>query len=277
MMDWLTSPWNYNFMQAAFVMIILLGLLGGMAGSIVVTQRSALLVESLAHGLLPGLVLAYVWIGRSTWSLLLGGLLAIILTRLLILVFSLHRRTDHTTGSVIVIGFNFALGLILLRIYRSELDISLDHFILGNLLAVSWNDNLFTGGVVVLTFLILLFFYAPIKIFLFDSAYVARRGWPVMPTRLVLELVVSVATLLCFQAVGLLLTLAILIVPVATVQLVARHLWQMFLFGGLLGASQGVVGLMLAYHLDWPGSPPIVMLAVMTYTAVLCQRRWVAK
>ena len=102
--------------------------------------------------------LAYVWFGRSTWSLLLGGLLAIILTRLLILAFAVHRRTDHTTGSVIVIGFNFALGLILLRLYRSELDISLDHFILGDLLAVSWTDNLFAGGVVVVTFLLLLFF-----------------------------------------------------------------------------------------------------------------------
>ncbi len=277
MMDWLISPWTYNFMQTAFVMIILLGLLGGMAGSIVVTQRSALLVECLSHGLLPGLVVAYVLIGRSTWSLLLGGLLAIILTRLLVLVYSLHRRTDHTTGSVIVIGLNFALGLILVRLYRSELDISLDHFILGNLLAVSWKDNLFAGGVVLSTFLVLLFLYAPVKIFLFDSAYASRRDWPVMPTRLVLELLVSVATILCVQAVGLILTLAILIIPVATVQLVARHLWQMFLFGGLLGAAQGVVGLMLAFHLDWPGTPPIVMLAVMTYTAVLCHRRWVAQ
>ena len=277
MTDWLTAPWTYDFMQTAFVMIILLGLLGGMAGSIVVTQRSALVLESLSHGLLPGLVLAYVWIGRSTWSLLLGGLLAIILTRLLVLVFVLHRRTDHTTGCAIVIGFNFAMGLILWRLYRSELDISLDHFILGNLLAVSWKDNLFAGGVVVSTFLILLFFYAPVKIYLFDSSYSDRRGWPVIPTRLVLELLVSIATILCVQAVGLILTLAILIVPVATVQLVARHLWQMFLFGGLLGASQGVLGLVLAFHLDWPGTPPIVMLAVMTYTAVLCQRQWVAK
>ena len=277
MMEWLTSPWTYDFMRSALVMIVLLGLLGGMAGSIVVTQRSALQVESLAHGLLPGLILAYVWIGRSTWSLLLGGLLAIILTRLLILAFAVHRRTDHTTGSVIVIGFNFALGLILLRLYRSELDISLDHFILGDLLAVSWSDNLFAGGVVVVTFLLLLFFYAPVKIFLFDPAYAARRGWPVMPTRLALELMISVATLLCFQAVGLILTLAILIIPVATVQLMARYLWQMFLFGGLLGALQGIFGLMLAYHLDWPGTPPIVMLSVLTYTVVLCQRRWAAK
>ena len=88
---------------------------------------------------------------------------------------------------------------------------------------------------------------------------------------------VSVATLLCFQAVGLILTLAILIVPVATVQLMARYLWQMFLFGGLLGALQGIIGLMLAYHLDWPGTPPIVMLSVLTYTVVLCQRRWATK
>ena len=53
MMDWLTSPWTYDFMKTALVMIVLLGLLGGMAGSIVVTQRSALQVESLAHVSFP--------------------------------------------------------------------------------------------------------------------------------------------------------------------------------------------------------------------------------
>ena len=273
MIEWLIAPWTYAFMRAAFTMVILLGVLGGMAGTIVVTQRSALQVESLAHALLPGLILAYLWMGRSTGSLLLGGVLAVLLTRLLSLAFALHPRTDHTTGSAIVIGFNFSLGLILLSIYRNDLPIALDHFILGDLLAVSETDNWFAGGVVLLILLVLLLFYGPIKIFLFDVSYSARRGWPTWLTRLSLEVVISIATILSFQAVGLVLTLAILIVPAATVQLVARHLWQMFVFGSLLGAVEGILGLMIAYYLDWPSTPPIIMVSVSLYTALLLHQR----
>lgn len=277
MMDWLIAPWHFDFMRAALTMIFLLGLLGGMAGTVVVTQRFALQVESLAHGLLPGLILAYVWLGRSTGSLLLGGVLAILLTRLLSFVFSFHQRTDHTTGSAIVIGFNFALGLLLLSLYRNDLPIALDHFILGDLLAVSWADNGFAAGVVALSGLLLFLFYAPIKIFLLDTAYASRRGLPILLTRIALEILISLATILCFQAVGLVLTLAILIVPVATLQLVAKHLWQMFIFGGLLGAIEGMLGLMIAYHLDLPSTPPIILVAVGIYGLLLLQRAWISR
>lgn len=277
MIEWLIAPWNFPFMRAAFTMVILLGMLGGMAGTIVVTQRSALQVEGLAHALLPGLILAYVWMGRSTWSLLFGGVFAILLTRLLSLVFAIHQRTDHTTGSAIVIGFNFSLGLILLSLYRNELPLSLDHFILGDLLAVSETDNWFAGGVVLLLLLLLFLFYSPLKVFLLDASYAARRGWPTLFTRLALEVVISIATILSFQAVGLVLTLAILIVPAATAQLVAKHLWQMFLFGGILGSLEGITGLMIAYHLDWPSTPPIIMVSVTVYTALLLQQRLVSK
>ncbi|MBF0289283.1 MAG: metal ABC transporter permease [SAR324 cluster bacterium] len=277
MIYWLMEPWAFSFMQTAVTMAVLLGFLGGMAGSIVVTQRSALQVESLAHALLPGLVIAYLWMGRSTWSLLIGGIFAVILTRLLSLVFSFHQRTDHTTGSAIIIGFNFSLGLLLYHIYRNQLPISLDHFILGDLLAVSWTDNWFAMAVVLSLFLLLLFFYSPIKAFLFDPDYTARRGWPILTARTILEVVISIATILSFQSVGLILTLAILIVPAATIQMVARHLWQMFVFGGLLGAFEGVAGLSISYYLNWPSTPPIVMLSVAIYTLVLAQKIWKEK
>lgn len=277
MIDWLMAPWSFAFMQSAFAMIGLLGLLGGLAGTVIVTQRSALQVESLAHALLPGLILAYVWLGRSTEGLLLGGFLAMVLTRLLSFVFSFHPRTDSTTGSTIVIGFNFALGVLLLHLYQNDLPISLEHFILGDLLAVSWADNGFAGGMVLVAGGLLLLFYAPVKIFLLDPAYVARRGWPMVFTRISLEVLISLATVLSFQAVGMVLTLAILIVPVATVQLLAKHLWHLFVFGGILGALQGIVGLMLAYHLDIPSTPPIILISVSTYLFVLLQRYWSGK
>ena len=259
-------------MQSAFAMIGLLGLLGGLAGTVIVTQRSALQVESLAHALLPGLIVAYVWVGSSTAGLLAGGFLAMVFTRLLSFVFSFHSRIDHTTGSTIVIGFNFALGLLLLSVYQGELPISLEHFILGDLLAVSWADNGFAGGLVLVWGGLVFVFYAPLKIFLLDPAYLARRGWPMVFTRIVVEVFISLATVLCFQAVGLVLTLSLLIVPVATIQLLAKHLWHMFVFGGILGALQGIVGLMLAYHLDLPSTPPIILISVGTYLLVLLQR-----
>lgn len=273
MIEWLLEPWEFSFMRTAAAMVTFLGLLGGMAGTIVVTQRAALQVESLAHALLPGLILAYFWFGQSTGSLLLGGLFAVVLTRLLSYLFSLHDRTDHTTGSAIVIGFNFSLGLLLHSVFREELPISLDHFILGDLLAVSWQDSMFTGGVVVVLCVLLLFFYAPLKAFLFDPSFTARRGQRVWLIRFALEVVVSMATLLCFQSVGLVLTLAILIVPAATVQLLAKHLWQMFLFAGLLGVVEGIFGLALSYYLDWPSTPPIIMVSVVIYAIVLSQHR----
>lgn len=265
----LIEVFSLEFMQTAAVMSLCLGVLGGLAGTVVVIQRSAMQVESFAHALLPGLILSYLWLGRSWFSLVVGGILSLTITRLLSLIFALHHRTDANTGSAIVIALNFSVGLILLSVYQQQLPIALDHFILGDLLAVSWEDVVVVLLALIVMMLGVFLFYRPLKAFLLDPEYTGRRGWPFKRTTVLLQILIVVAALLSFQSVGFILTLALLTVPTATVQLYARHLWHMFVYGSILGACEGLAGLVFSYIFNLPSAPTIIIVSVFIYALIL--------
>src|SRR5512147_309286 len=84
MIEWLTKPLTYEFMQRGLLASTLVGVLCAVVGCYVVLRGMAFLGDALAHAILPGVAIAYLFNG----NLLLGALVAAIVIALSIGLFS---------------------------------------------------------------------------------------------------------------------------------------------------------------------------------------------
>jgi len=72
MMAWLTAPLQYDFMQMALAIAVVVAIPTALLSCILVLKGWALLGDAIAHGVFPGVVLAYL----AGWPLVVGAFTA---------------------------------------------------------------------------------------------------------------------------------------------------------------------------------------------------------
>lgn len=261
----LTEPFSYAFMQRALLSCALIGFTNGFLGTFVILRRQALLTDALSHSLLPGLAVAAILVGLSPGGLLFGGLLAALLVALGGQLIARNSRLKDETAVAALYIIAFALGILLLRYARVKVD--LVHFLFGNILGVGDGDLLISYGAALLTFGILVPFQRPVLLTLFDSSVARatgiRTGW-IEAGLLALIVLALVASL---QAVGVLLSLGLLILPASTAYLMTDSFSRMLWGSAFLGLLGSVVGLLISFLANIPSGPCIVLVLALFLAA----------
>jgi ABC-type Mn2+/Zn2+ transport system permease subunit len=253
-----TDPLGYAFMQRALLCCALIGFTNGFLGTYIILRRQALLADALSHSLLPGVAIAAMIAGLSPGGLLLGGLLAAMLVALGGQLVARNSRLKDETAVASLYIIAFAVGIILIRFSRVKIDLT--HFLFGNILGVGDGDLWIAYGAATLTLGGLVLFHRPLLLVLFDATVARasgiRVGWleTGLLTLTVLGLVASL------QAVGVLLSLGLMILPAATAYLLTDSFTRMLWGGALLGMTSAVGGLFLSFHANIPSGPCIVLL-----------------
>jgi zinc/manganese transport system permease protein len=265
LMQTLTEPFSYAFMQRALLSCALIGFTNGFLGTFVILRRQALLTDALSHSLLPGLAVAAILVGLSPGGLLLGGLLAALLVAIGGQLIARNSRLKDETAVAALYIIAFALGILLLRFARVKVD--LVHFLFGNILGVGDGDLLISYGAAVLTFGILVPCQRPVLLTLFDTSVARasgiRTGW-IEAGLLALIVLALVASL---QAVGVLLSLGLLILPAATAYLMTDSFSRMLWGSASLGLLGAVAGLLLSFLANIPSGPCIVLVLALFLSA----------
>ena len=261
----LTEPFSYAFMQRALLSCALIVFTNGFLGTFVVLRRQALLTDALSHSLLPGLAVAAILVGLSPGGLLFGGLLAALLVALGGQLIARNSRLKDETAVAALYIIAFALGILLLRYARVKVD--LVHFLFGNILGVGDGDLLISYGAALLTFGILVPFQRPVLLTLFDASVARatgiRTGW-IEAGLLALIVLALVASL---QAVGVLLSLGLLILPASTAYLMTDSFSRMLWGSAVLGLVGSVAGLLLSFLANIPSGPCIVLVLALFLAA----------
>ena len=266
--DVLLEPLQFSFMVRALIVSVAVGIIAPVMGSYVVSRGLALMGDALSHAVLPGVVVA-VLLGLNP---VLGTIpVAIIMA---VLIGYLSRRTgfsEDTTIGILFVGL-FALGLAILSMARG-LPIRLEDILLGQVLGVSWRDVYATLGLGILALVLLYSFHKELVFATFDpiGARVAglRTGFLDNVLLAVLALVIVVA----LQAVGIILVLAMLIVPAATARLLVRRFAPSMFVGALLGIGVAIAGLYLSFYLNLPSGPAMTLVAVAFFAISVAIRR----
>jgi manganese transport system permease protein len=260
--QWLTEPFQTEFMIRAFLAAIIIGVVAPVVGTWVVLRRMANLGDAMSHGTLAGVGIAY----AAGVNVLFGAMGAGLLIALLLLTFSSNRRLGQETVITVLGTAFFALGVVVIS--RLDTGVELTHFLFGRVLTVQWGDiwlNLGLGGAAVL---VVLAMFGELRLATFDHVQAEQVGVKVELVQAVLVVLLAVVVVISLRAVGTVMAVTMLVTPAATARLLARTLRQMTVWGIVFGVGEGVVGLMISYHLSSSPGATIGLLAAGVFAVV---------
>ncbi len=247
------EPFQYVFMQRALVAAIVVGVLCACLGTLVVLRRMSLVGHALSHSALPGLAIAYV-LGFNVFG---GAVVATIFTALLIVFLAKDEAVYEDTSIGIIPTVMFALGVLIISSTKSYRDMSAMLF--GNILGISQGDLYLIGGITVLTLGALFLFYKELKLLCVDPDYAKTIGIPLNLLRYGLLLFLALTVVVGIQAVGTILTNALLVIPAAAARFLTNRLGIMILWSCVLAALSASGGVFISYYLGLSSGASIVL------------------
>ena len=264
-MNALLEPFQYEFMRKALLGCILIGFTNGYLSGFIVLRRHALLADGLSHSLLPGLAVGAILFSLNPFGLFVGALVAALLVVLggKMIAHSSRLKDDTAIGALYIAAF--ALGIILLKFAPVRVD--LGHFLFGNVLGLGDADLWITYGLSFLIVLVLAIFQRQLLLAIFDPAVATSIGIRVAWFDYLLIAMMVMAMIASLQAVGVVMSLGLLILPAATLYLLTDSYAVMLWGGAFLGTAGAVFGLLLSYWINLPSGPSIVMVLSALFVA----------
>ena len=264
MSDALTDPFQYAFMQRAFLAAALAATACAVVGTFVVLKGLAFMGDAVAHSSLTGIAVAYVLGGSIFW----GALAWAVPASIAITYISRRARIRLDTSVGIIYAGGFALGIIVAST-ASNYTADLFSFLFGNVLGASWTDVTVIGVVTGIVLLSVGAFYKELLFSSYDATMAAASGIPVGLMQYLLPVLVGITTVAALKTVGIVLVLALLVTPPATAGLLARRLPGIMVTSLMVALADVVAGLYLSFHLDLPSGPSIVLIATGLFLVAL--------
>lgn len=256
MIEILTEPLAYGFMQRGMLASVMVGILCAVVGCYVVLRGMAYLGDAISHAILPGVAIAYLLKGE----IIIGALVAAVLVALGIGFLTRRGTIKEDTAIGILFAATLSLGVALISTIKTYA-LDLTHILFGNVLGVSETDLILIallGAGVLLTIVLL---YKELLVVSFDNVLAATLRLPINLLKDVLLVLIAVVVVVSLQTVGVGLVAAMLVTPAATAYLLTRRLPAMMLVAAFLGALASVIGLYLSYYLNIVSGAAVVLTA----------------
>ncbi len=263
MLTWLIEPLQYSFIVRALLAAMVVGVVGSVFGTYVILRGMAFFGDALAHTILPGVVVAFLF----GWPLAVGALAMGLLTALGIGALSSQGMMKEDTAIGVIFAGAFALGVAMLSA-TGNYTVDLAHFLFGNLLGVSTADLWVTAVLGAFVLLAILLFYKEFLVISFDPALATTLRLPANFLRYLLLALIAVTIVVSLQVVGIALMMAMLVTPAAAASLLTRRLPSMMAIAAVIGTLSSVTGLYASYYLDIASGPAIVLVATAVFVLV---------
>jgi ABC-type Mn2+/Zn2+ transport system permease subunit len=240
----LLDPLQSSIGRHALLEVTLLGALSGALGFWVVSYGLSYGAESLAHGLLPGLVGAAL-LGTP---LIAGAFAGILVTALLIALAGRDRRVGPETATAVAVTGMLGLGVLMALAPATPQRLA--ELLFGNPLAVSSGDVAAAAALCVLGGGALLALQRPFAAVAFDAGGAGALGVRAGAVRVGLAVLLAVALCVAVQGLGNLLALAALIAPPLAVRRHVSSVQGAVGGGAAVGAVAGALGIYVSYTFD---------------------------
>ncbi len=243
-LDALADPFSQRLMQRALLEVLLLAAVGGTLGCWVVLGGLSYGAESLAHGMLPGLVLA----ALAGVPLLLGGAAGILVAGLAIVLAGRVGGDRVGRDDAVAVAVTTLLGLGALLALSPATPVGIQGLLFGDVLGTTRGDLLAGGALVAVVLLALRLAHAQLLAAGFDRGGARALGVSPLVVDALLLTLLALAVLVAVQGLGNLLVVAVLVAPAAAARLLTRRLAPMMALAVALGAVAGIGGLYLSYY-----------------------------
>ena len=259
--SWLTEPFQFPFMQYAYLIAVLIGVPCALLSCFLVLKGWSLMGDAVSHAVFPGVVLAHVAGIPLAVGAFLSGLSAALLTGWL----KENSKIKEDTVMGIVFSGMFGFGLVLFTWVPTGLH--LDHILFGNILGITEDDLLLSGVIGIAVTLGVLVKWRDLVLFSFDPAQAQTLGLTTRVLHYGLLIALSLTIVATLRAAGIVLAVGLLIAPGAIAFLVARQFATMMVVAVLVTLFAAWAGITISFWID--SAPAPTMILVLTALFVL--------
>lgn len=267
--DWWIQPFISNgFMRNALWAGLLTALTTSVVGTWVVLRGMSFLGDALAHGVLPGVAIAFL-VGVDTT---VGALVAaLVMVGGINLIRAHSPLPEDTSIGVLFVGF-LALVVVIMSSRSGSWIGDLNRFLFGSIIAIDNRDLIRQGVAALVSVFGVAMFYRAFLVMTFDETQARLLGLRPRLAHAVLLALISVAVVASLKAVGNLLVFAFLIAPPATGTLLVRRVPLIMATALGLGTVAVVIGLLVSFHYGAAAGASMALVAVVIFLAVLTAR-----
>ena len=260
---------DYN-MRVVLGGTTMLGVSGGLVGTFLILRKRALAADVVSHAALPGIAVAFLMAerlvpgsGRSTGVLLLGAFASGMLGMAMTLAIRRWTRIKEDAALAIVLGLFFGLGMALFTVVQKTKTgnaAGLSHFIFGKAASLVAADVWLIGGMSTVLVLLCFGFFKELSLLCFDEEFAAARGYRTALLDWLLTLMAVTVTLIGLQSVGLLLVVALLLIPPTAARFWTNDLKVMSVLAAAIGGVSCAGGVVLSASFPRLAAGPVIVL-----------------
>lgn len=266
----LPYPFDLPFMQRALLASLAVGIFAPMIGTFLVQKRLALIGDGIGHVAFAG-VGAGVLAGGGVWPIRTALVFAVV-GALGVEWLRARRRASGDVALALLFYSGLALGVVLVS-RANSLDGSVLRYLFGQPLTVTDGEiaTIARLGAVIVAVVVVL--QRALFAVVTDEDWSRTAGLPVGLLNSVLAVLSACAVVAAMRIVGILLVAALMVLPVASAQLLARSFAGTLRWGIAIGAGSVVVGLGLSFVWDLAPSGTIVLVATAVFGVLAAATR----
>ncbi len=255
---------QYAFMQRALLAAVLVGLTAPTVGVHLVQRRLALIGDGLGHIALAGVAVGVLTSTAPVLTALIGATAGAVVVELI----RYRGRTSGDVALAVLFYGGIAGGVVVISQAPGGTPGNLNSYLFGAITTTTTGDLRTFVALSIAVLLVTIGLGRYLFAVSHDEEHARASGLPVLAINLGLAIVTAVTVVVAMRVVGLLLISALMIIPVATAQLVARSFRTTMALAMALGTASAVVGVWISYETDSPSGGTIVLTAIGAFILV---------
>lgn len=269
----LATMFGSSLMQRSLLAALVVGIAAPVIGTYLVQRRLSLLGDGVGHVALSGVAMGWLvgsWTQASPADAFAipGAIVAAVIGTVLIEVVRSRGRTSGDVALALLFYGGIAGGVVIVSQAPPGTAVNLDAYLFGAITTTTAGDlavfAALSFGVLLVTLGLGRYLFAVSN----DEEYALASGLPVLRLNLLLAVVTSVTVVVSMRVVGLLLISALMVIPIATAQLLTRSFRSTVVAGTLLGTAASVSGVGVSFYADTPSGGTIVLISVAAFVLV---------
>lgn len=260
-------------MRRGLVGTLALALGAGPVGVILMLRRMSLMGDAMAHAILPGAALGFLFAGLNIFAATAGDHAGFVVAVLAgIVARTTELKEDASLAAFFLISL--AIGVTIVSVRGTNVDLL--HFLFGSVLALDDLTLLLIAAITTISLLVLALAWRPLMLECVDPGFlrsVSRAGGPAHIAALALVVMNLVGG---FHALGTLLAVGIMMVPAVVARFWSRDVTAMIVVAIGAGAAAGCGGLLLSFHTSIPAGPASFWWPAASIRSRSCSGRWAA-
>lgn len=250
---------------------VLLGASSALVGCFTFLRKKALVGDTIAHSILPGICLSFmIFETKDPLMLLLGAMVSGWLSVYIVDYISANSKIKPDTAIGLTLSVFFGVGVLLLTHIQhsgNAAQAGLDKFLFGKAASLVQSDVITFGLVSILLIGVIILFFKQFSLISFDVHFAKTIGLPVRTFEVILSMITVLAVAIGIQTVGVVLMAAMLITPAAAARFWTDKLKVMIVIAAIIGAVSGLFGAFISYTApSMPTGPWIVV--VLSFIAI---------